>query len=112
MWARRSGASRTPASRFLVEARFGTAVSPGNALSPGNAVSKRLSGTDPDAKLPAAPVDATGLLNRDPEAFGIPERYAATKAQSTASKGGGPGRIGPGRGGSRRWADKDPASVV
>ncbi len=38
---------------------------------------------------PSAAAEATGLLNRDPEAIGIPERYAASKAQSTASNGDG-----------------------
>jgi hypothetical protein len=71
-----------PASRFVFEARFRT------VMSLGDAVSKRLFGTEPSASSsPNTPAQASGLLNRYPEAVGIPERYAAPKAQSTASSG-------------------------
>lgn len=84
--SRRPGLSRTPASRFVFEARLRTAVSVGGA------VSKRLSGDKPKSKLPDAPPEATGLLNRYLEAVGIPERYAVAKAQSATLHAGGPQR--------------------
>ncbi len=89
--SRGPGISRTPASRFVFEARLRTAVSLGDA------VSKRLSGADREVKLPDAPADASGLLNRYLEAVGIPERYAVPKAHPKASSGDG----------SPRWAVND-----
>lgn len=47
----------------------------------------------PPVSSPSAAAEATGLLNRDPEAVGIPERYAAPKAQYTASNGEGWGEL-------------------
>ncbi|HSO83914.1 ATP-dependent helicase [Thiocapsa sp.] len=81
--SRGPGSSRTPASRFVFEARLRTAVSVGGV------VSKRLSGTDPQAKLPDAPAEASALLNRYLEAVGIPDRYAVPKAHPAASSGDG-----------------------
>ncbi len=59
-------------------------------------MSKHFYGTEPAAKLPDAPAEATGLLNGDPEAVGIPPLRRA-EAQPTSSSGDG----------SLRWADND-----
>ncbi len=93
--SRGAGISRLPASRFIFEARLRTAVSLGDT------VSKRLSGIEPAAKIAECSGEATGLLNRDPEVVGIPERYAASKAQSTASNEEGWGWTGRARRGGR-----------
>ncbi|CRI66507.1 hypothetical protein SAMN05421783_14511 [Thiocapsa roseopersicina] len=63
-------------------------------MSLGDAVSKRLCGTEPAGKLSEYSGRSACLLNRDPEAVGIPERYAAPKAQYTASNGEGWGGLG------------------
>jgi hypothetical protein len=91
-----------PASRFIFEARLRTAVLLGDT------VSKRLSGIEPAAKIAECSGEATGLLNRDPEVVGIPERYAASNGEGWGWLGmphpGGRLTIGSGIGCSARVA--------
>ena len=68
------GTATRCASRFAYEAGLRTSVDLGGAIAP------RLSGQDPQAKLPDVAPAAVPILNRYLEAVGLPERYALPQA--------------------------------
>jgi DNA helicase II / ATP-dependent DNA helicase PcrA len=65
--SRGPGISRTPVSRFVFVVNLLTTVSLWGS------VSGRPSGSDPEAKLPDAPAEVNGLLNRYPERSAYPK---------------------------------------